>query len=264
MMNPRLHERTVHISDGFPRPLPRYRPLAFLLLPLLIMEPAGMISAQEFRADERQRMVEEVIALAQIAVETGRPVLDERVLVAMRKVPRHEFVPAEQKRSAYRNRPLPIGGGQTISQPYIVALMTDLLQLKSGDKVLEIGTGCGYQAAVLAEIAGEVYTIEIIDSLGHKAAATLKRLGYGNVHTRIGDGYKGWPETAPFDSIIVTAAPDHVPPALVEQLKPGGRMVIPVGTFSQALMVVEKKADGSTLSEEIVPVRFVPLTRETD
>lgn len=263
-MNPRLDERRVHISRGIATRRFLRHTLLVVLLPLSVMGPAGMISAQEFRAEERHKMVEEVVSLARVAAETGRPVLDERVLAAMRKVPRHEFVPEDQKRLAYRNRPLPIGEGQTISQPYIVALMTDLLQLEPGDKVLEIGTGCGYQAAVLAEIAGEVYTIEIIDSLGRAAAATLKRLGYANVHTRIGDGYKGWPEAAPFDAIIVTAAPDHIPPALVEQLKPTGRMVIPVGGLSQELMVVKKNADGSTLNEQIVPVRFVPLTRDKE
>jgi protein-L-isoaspartate(D-aspartate) O-methyltransferase len=140
--------------------------------------------------------------------------------------------------------------------------MTDLLQLKPDDKVLEIGTGCGYQAAVLAELVRNVYTIEIVASLGRAAAKTLARLNYANVHARIGDGYKGWPDEAPFDAIIVTAAPDHIPPALIDQLKPGGRLVIPVGTYSQELMVVRKQEDGSTLSEQIVPVRFVPLTRE--
>lgn len=221
-----------------------------------------MSPAADNRANERHKMVQEVVSLAGVAAEAGHPVLDSRVLDAMRKVPRHEFVPWRQRHAAYRNRPLPIGAAQTISQPYIVALMTDLLQLQPGAKVLEIGTGCGYQSAVLAELAGEVFTVEIIDSLGREAAATLARLGYANVHTRIGDGYRGWPEAAPFDAIIVTAAPDHIPPALIEQLKPGGRMVIPVGTLSQELMVVRKGPDGSTLNEQIVPVRFVPMTRE--
>lgn len=225
---------------------------------------AGMSIADEFRASERQKMVEEIVALAGVAGETGRGGVDARVLEAMRQVPRHEFVPGVQKRLAYRNRPLPIGAGQTISQPYIVALMTDLLELSPGDRVLEIGTGCGYQSAVLAELAGRVHSIEIIGNLGHAAALTLARLGYGNVETRIGDGYAGWPDAAPFDAIIVTAAPDHIPPALVAQLKPGGRLVIPVGTLAQELMVVRKDADGATLNETIVPVRFVPLTRETD
>jgi protein-L-isoaspartate(D-aspartate) O-methyltransferase len=242
---------------------PRHgRGIACAVLALWFLGSAGMSLADDFRAKERHQMVEEVVALARVARETGRPVLGERVLAAMRKVPRHEFVPRDQKRAAYRNRPLPIGAGQTISQPYIVALMTDLLELAPDAKVLEIGTGCGYQSAVLAEIAGKVHSIEIIDSLGKQAAATLARLGYANVETRIGDGYKGWPEAAPFDGIIVTAAPDHIPHALIEQLKPGGRLVIPVGTLSQELMVVRKNADGTTLNEQIVPVRFVPLTRE--
>ena len=208
-------------------------------------------------------MVDEVAALAGLVErETGRAGLDARVLAAMAKVPRHEFVPPAQRRSAYRNRPLSIGAGQTISQPFVVALMTDLLELKPEDKVLEIGTGCGYQAAVLAELARDIYTIEIIESLGKCAAKTLERLGYANVHTKIGDGYMGWPEHAPFDAIIVTAAPDHVPPALIEQLKPGGRLVIPVGKLFQELMVITKNADGSTTRKDIVPVQFVPLTRE--
>ena len=163
---------------------------------------------------------------------------------------------------AYRNRPLSIGSGQTISQPFIVALMTDLLAVKPDDVVLEIGTGSGYQTAVLAELAGAVYSIEIVASLGKQAAATLARLGYGNVHTRIGDGYQGWAEHGPYNSIIVTAAPDHVPPALVEQLKPGGRLVIPVGKLAQELMVITKNEDGTTTRKEIVPVQFVPLTRD--
>jgi protein-L-isoaspartate(D-aspartate) O-methyltransferase len=224
---------------------------------------SGMVGPEEFRADERRRMVDEIVALAGVTAGAGRSALDERVLEAMRRVPRHEFVPGDQMRAAYRNRPLPIGEGQTISQPYIVGLMTDLLQLAPGSKVLEIGTGCGYQAAVLTELAGEVYSMEIIDDLGRMAANTLTRLGY-SVTTRIGDGYVGWPEAAPFDAIIVAAAPDHVPPALIAQLKPGGRMVIPVGTLSQDLVVVRKNADGSTIEEQIVPVRFVPLTRHTD
>jgi protein-L-isoaspartate(D-aspartate) O-methyltransferase len=185
------------------------------------------------------------------------------VLDAMRRVPRHEFVPPAYRRAAYRNRPLPIGAGQTISQPYIVALMTDLLQLAPDSKVLEIGTGCGYQAAVLAEIAAEVYSIEIIESLGREARQMLARLGC-RVHTRIGDGYCGWSEAAPFDAIIVAAAPDHIPPTLIAQLKPGGRMVIPVGTLVQELIVVTKNADGTILNEDVAAVRFVPLTREMD
>lgn len=222
-----------------------------------------MTTAHEFRAEERNKMVDEIAALARVVPDARHAELDPRVLEAMRRVPRHEFVPAEQRHAAYRNRPLPIGQGQTISQPYIVALMTDLLQLAPAAKVLEIGTGCGYQAAVLAEIAAEVYSIEIVEPLARTAADTLARLGY-RVHTRIGDGYKGWPEAAPFDAIIVTAAPDHIPSALVAQLRPGGRMVIPVGTLNQELMVVTKNADGTTINEDIVPVRFVPLTRSPE
>jgi protein-L-isoaspartate(D-aspartate) O-methyltransferase len=226
---------------------------------------AAPVAASDERADERQRLVQAVAAqMRETGSTTGRPALSERVMTALRQVPRHAFVPEDQRPSAYQNRPLPIGHGQTISQPYIVALMTDLLRLEGGEKVLEIGTGCGYQAAVLAELAADVHTIEIVDRLADQAARTLKRLKYRNVHTRTGDGYGGWPEAAPFDAIIVTAAPDHIPPALIKQLKPGGRLVIPVGTLFQELMVVQKKADGSTINEQIVPVRFVPLTRDAD
>jgi protein-L-isoaspartate(D-aspartate) O-methyltransferase len=222
-----------------------------------------MSIADEDRAVERREMVEQIARLGrQLAQATGRPEIDPRVLEAMEKVPRHEFVPPAQRHSAYRNRPLSIGAGQTISQPFIVALMTDLLAPKPGDKVLEVGTGSGYQAAVLGELVKNLYTIEIVEPLGIEAAAVLSRLGYKNVHTRIGDGYKGWPEEAPFDSIIVTAAPDHIPPELIAQLKPGGRLVIPVGKLSQDLLVITKNEDGSTSREQIVPVQFVPLTRE--
>jgi len=236
-----------------------------LLFLILLMSSAVMAFAQNDRVVERRQMVDDIAALASlVGRETGRAGLDQRVLAAMAKVKRHEFVPPAQRRSAYRNRPLAIGAGQTISQPFIVALMTDLLDLQHGDKVLEIGTGCGYQAAVLGELAKDVYTIEIVESLGKTAAQTLTRLGYANVHTRIGDGYKGWPEHAPYDAIIVTAAPDHVPPALVAQLKVGGRLVIPIGKFAQELMVIVKNEDGSTRREAIVPVQFVPLTREKE
>jgi len=236
---------------------------ARLFFLVLLMSSAVMAFAQNDRAAERRRMIDEIEALSRlVAGETRRSALDPRVLAAMAKVPRHEFVLPMQRHAAYRNRPLSIGSGQTISQPYIVALMTDLLALKPHDKVLEIGTGSGYQAAVLSELAKDVYTIEIVESLGRRAGKTLERLGYANVHTRIGDGYKGWPEHAPYDSIIVTAAPDQIPPPLIEQLKTGGRLVIPVGKFAQELMVVSKNADGSTTREEIVPVQFVPLTRD--
>jgi protein-L-isoaspartate(D-aspartate) O-methyltransferase len=184
-------------------------------------------------------------------------------MAAMGKVPRHRFVPFLQEIFAYDNRPLPIGEGQTISQPYIVALMTDLLELKSGNTVLEVGTGSGYQAAVLAELAAKVYTIEIVEPLGKRAMRLLGELGYRNVEVRIGDGYGGWPEAAPFDSIIVTAAPAEVPRPLIDQLKPGGRMVIPVGGSSdvQQLLLLEKRPDGTATTKRTLPVRFVPFTR---
>ncbi len=213
----------------------------------------------------RHKMVEEV--LANVAAEvsySGGSTLHPDVVAAMQKVERHLFVPASQTARAYLNRPLPIGYGQTISQPLIVAMMTDLMQVKDGDKILEIGTGSGYQAAILAEIAKSVYSIEIIRPLGKQAAERLKSLGYNNVEVRVGDGYYGWPEASPFDAIIVTAAASHVPPPLLKQLKPGGRMLIPLGMhfMTQYLMLVEKQMDGSVISRQILPVRFVPFTRE--
>jgi protein-L-isoaspartate(D-aspartate) O-methyltransferase len=176
-------------------------------------------------------------------------------------VERHRLVPPGEAARAYRNHPLPIGAGQTISQPYIVALSTDLLQPRPGDVVLEVGTGSGYQAAVLAEIVGRVYSIEIVESLGRTAAKRLEELGYDNVEVRIGDGYAGWPEKAPFDGIVVTAAAPRVPQALIDQLKPGGRMVIPVGGASdiQHLKLLTKRADGAVEEKKVLPVRFVPL-----
>jgi protein-L-isoaspartate(D-aspartate) O-methyltransferase len=183
---------------------------------------------------------------------------------ALARVPRHRLVPAGEVGHAYRNSALSIGLGQTISQPFIVALMTDLLDVKTGDKILEVGTGSGYQAAVLAELGANVYTIEIVEPLGREAAARLAELGYRNVVTRIGDGFRGWPEQAPFDSIIVTAAPPEVPPALIEQLKPGGRLVIPLGQSgaTQTLYVIEKLKDGGVNRRAVLAVRFVPFTRE--
>lgn len=192
----------------------------------------------------------------------GRGISDQRVLRAMSAVPREKFVPKELRNSAYDDRPLPIGYGQTISQPFIVAFMTEQLQPKKTQRVLEIGTGSGYQAAVLSDLVSEVYTIEIVRPLAQRAEAVLRELGYKNVRVRAGDGYKGWPEHAPFDAIIVTAAPDHVPTPLVEQLKEGGRMVIPVGASgSQKLYLLEKQA-GQIKQTAVIPVRFVPLTRE--
>jgi protein-L-isoaspartate(D-aspartate) O-methyltransferase len=241
--------------------------LAVLLpaLVLLAMTHAAPSVAQDQRAAARARMVAEIAAMArETGAETGRPRFGDAVMAAMGKVPRHRFVPFLQEMFAYDNRPLPIGEGQTISQPYIVALMTDLLDPKPGDTVLEVGTGSGYQAAVLAELVAKVYTIEIVEPLGKRAKGLLAELGYRNVEVRIGDGYGGWPAAAPFDSIIVTAAPAAIPQPLIDQLKPGGRMVIPVGGSSdvQQLLLVEKHSDGRTTTKRTLPVRFVPLTRD--
>jgi protein-L-isoaspartate(D-aspartate) O-methyltransferase len=194
----------------------------------------------------------------------GRDVRDAAVLRVLREVPRHRFVPEHLVRHAYADHPLPIGGGQTISQPYIVAAMTELAGIRPDDRVLEVGTGSGYQAAVLSRLAREVYTIEILPELAASARERLLRLGYTNVTVQAGDGYLGWPEHAPFDAILVTAAPDDVPEPLIEQLKPGGRMVIPVGpTYAvQSLLVVEKDAEGVVRQRNVMPVRFVPLVRE--
>jgi len=191
----------------------------------------------------------------------ARGVSDPKVLAAMRKVPRHELVPVSVRAAAYADHPLPIGHDQTISQPYIVAFMTEALALRGDERVLEIGTGSGYQAAVLAEIAKEVYTIEIVPALARRAKGDLARLGYARVVVREGDGYRGWPEHAPFDAIIVTAAPPKIPQPLLDQLKPGGRLVVPVGTSTQELTRITKAADGFR-QEQLLPVRFVPMTGE--
>jgi protein-L-isoaspartate(D-aspartate) O-methyltransferase len=207
----------------------------------------------EFAA-QRQRMVERQLVT--------RGVNDQRVLAAMAKVPREEFVTPESRAASYEDGPLPIGYGQTISQPYMVAFMTEQLRLKPSDRVLEVGTGSGYQAAILADLVSEVYSIEIVEPLAKNAETTLQRLGYKNVHLKIGNGYKGWPETAPFDAIIVTCAPDKVPQPLVDQLKDGGRMVIPVGDrFAQELYLLEKK-NGQLKQSVTLPVRFVPMASE--
>ena len=189
----------------------------------------------------------------------ARDIADSLVLQVMTDIPRHEFVPPSLRAMAYRDHPLPIGEDQTISQPYIVAFMTQALELKPGDRVLEIGTGSGYQAAVLARLVKEVYTIEIIPSLGDSARKLLQRLGFDNVAVRIGDGYAGWPSKAPFNAIMVTAAPNHVPPALVEQLAEGGHLVLPVGEYYQELLRLTKR-DGRVQTESLLPVRFVPMT----
>ena len=189
----------------------------------------------------------------------ARGIRNETVLNAMLKVDRHRFVPEEMHHLAYSDRPLPIGEGQTISQPYIVALMTELLELKKGDKVLEVGTGSGYQAAILGELTDDVYTIEIIESLARSAEKTLNELGYGNIRVKVGDGYVGWEEFAPFDAIIVTCAPSHVPQPLLDQLKEGGRLVIPVGDYYQELKKITK-VKGQIKSQSVIPVVFVPMT----
>ena len=209
-------------------------------------------------------MVDEVHFYATLARDSGEEALNEDVMRSLGTVERHEFVPARQKPFAYENRPLPIGHGQTISQPYIVALMTDLIEPSRDDVVLEIGTGSGYQAAILANIVKHVYSIEIIEALADEATVRLGRLGYNNVTTKLGDGYYGWEEYAPFDAIVVTAAGSHVPPSLIQQLRPGGRMIIPVGGrfMTQQLLLLEKTDDEEVITRQIAAVRFVPLTRE--
>ena len=233
-------------------PMPHEMRLAALIAWLLLAAAGGPAAAQDAgRADEREHMVEEQIR--------ARGIRDPRVLEAIGRVPRQRFVPLELQDQAYADTPLPIGSDQTISQPYIVAYMTEALRLPPDAVVLEIGTGSGYQAAVLAEIAREVYSIEIVPDLAARSAQVLADLGYDNLNLRTGDGYAGWPSAAPFDGIIVTAAPDHVPPALVEQLAIGARLVIPVGRFFQDMRIVTRTADGS-VSETTIPVRFVPMT----
>lgn len=215
-------------------------------------------------AGPRNEMVEEIaVHVRQTSEQIGREALDARVMTVMGKVPRHEFVPVELRGFAYVNSPLPIGYGKTISQPYINALMTDLLDAGPGHAVLEIGTGFGYQAAILAELVERVYSMEIIEELATSARNRLHGQGYGNVEIRVADGSRGWPEHAPFDRILVAAAPDLVPAALIEQLKPGGRMVIPAGIEdAQQLMVVDKDDSGKTTIREVLPVRFSELQVE--
>lgn len=228
----------------------------------------GLITVSALQADtdytkSRENLIQSIEqTVRETASYIGMNEFDARVMQVMADVPRHEFVPKMYQHLAYENQPLPIGYGQTISQPYIVALMTDLLHVKSTDKALEIGTGSGYQAAVLAELAEQVFSIEIIDELSKRAKRVLEKLGYKNTKTRIGDGYYGWKEHAPFDVIIVTATAGHIPPPLIRQLKPGGRMVIPVGSrfLVQQLVLIEKDDKGKVSSKQILPVRFVPLT----
>jgi protein-L-isoaspartate(D-aspartate) O-methyltransferase len=238
----------------------RFRGPALSLL-ILVFSPGARclfnpgVQTDAGHALARRQMVEEQLA--------GRDITDRRVLEAMGKVPRHLFVPPAVRSQAYADYPLPIGEGQTISQPYIVALMTQSLGLKGAEKVLEVGTGSGYQAAVLAELAARVFTIEINPVLAERAAHTLEELGYRNVRVKSGDGFFGWPEEAPFDAIIVTAAPEKVPPALFEQLKEGGRLIIPLGraNYLQVLTLITKKK-GKPLSRDVLDVRFVPMTGE--
>ncbi|WAR44271.1 protein-L-isoaspartate(D-aspartate) O-methyltransferase [Methylomonas rapida] len=234
-----------------------------ILIGILLLLFSSHVIAQ----DDYERQRQELVGVIKEHVASTRDflqqeTLDQRIFNVLGKVPRHAFVPRNQRSFAYENRPLPIGHGQTISQPYIVAIMTDLLKPKPGDKVLEIGTGSGYQAAILAELVDSVYSIEIIEALAEQAADNLKQSGYQNVHTRIGDGYYGWESAAPFDGIVVTAVASHIPPPLIKQLKPGGRMIIPVGApfMTQYLVLLTKAADGSITTRQILPVSFVPLT----
>ncbi|MFV9615472.1 MAG: protein-L-isoaspartate(D-aspartate) O-methyltransferase [Gammaproteobacteria bacterium] len=223
---------------------------------------SGLVIADEY-TQQRQQMVTVIEDDVHITEKhINKKSFNKVVMQAMNTVPRHEFVPANMRSQAYENRPLPIGFGQTISQPYIVALMTDLLQPQPGQRVLEIGTGSGYQAAVLSHLVAQVYSIEIIEELGKSSTQLLTRLAYDNIETRIADGYDGWPQHAPFDSIIVTAAISHIPPPLVQQLKKGGRMVIPVGTRfqTQYLTLVEKDKHGKVTTRQLLPVIFVPFT----
>jgi protein-L-isoaspartate(D-aspartate) O-methyltransferase len=239
----------------FPVARARPGPLALLALFLAGAAQGGPTPSEESFAIAREQMVSGQIA--------ARGVRDARVLAALRKVPRHRFVPPSEQASAYEDRPLPIGHGQTISQPYIVALMTELARPAPTDRVLEIGTGSGYQAAVLARLVSHVYTIEIVPPLARAADTRLRELGYRNVTVLAGDGYLGWPEQAPFDIIMVTAAPDHVPPPLLEQLKRGGRMIVPVGPAAavQELKLLEKGPAGEIVATAVTPVSFVPLRR---
>jgi protein-L-isoaspartate(D-aspartate) O-methyltransferase len=249
-------------STGKERAIRKRSSLAAIAAALYCIAPGA--GAADSYSNDRLDMVRTIEAIAQQVGGGGTPtVLREDVLAAMRRTPRHAFVPTHLHNLAYADRPLPIGYGQTISQPYIVALMTDLLRLEPGGRALEIGTGSGYQAAVLAELGHEVYTIEIVPALAEQATQRLSEAGYDKVRVREGDGYFGWPDAAPFDGIVVTAATQQIPPPLMEQLKPGGRMVIPVGAafMTQQLMLVEKQADGTVRTEALLPVLFVPLTR---
>ena len=230
---------------------------------LLLLLLTVTVQADDYAA-QRAALVEQLGHYAALARDSDDGLFSDAVMQSMLDVERHRFVPASERRFAYENRPLPIGYGQTISQPYIVALMTELIEPDAEDVVLEVGTGSAYQAAILAELVEHVYTIEIIAPLHQSATARLERLGYPNVTTRLGDGYYGWEQRAPFDAIVVTAAASHVPPPLINQLKPGGRMVIPVGGrfMTQQLLLIEKTATDEIITRQIAAVRFVPLTGE--
>ena len=245
-----------------------YQALTPVLLPFLFLVTfsAGLFAQGEYETARRDMVAEINAMVADTRSYTGLAGLDDQVMQAMAAVPRHEFVPVSMREFAYWNSPLPIGEGQTISQPYIVALMTHLMAVDETAVVLEVGTGSGYQAAVLAHLVRHVYSIEIIESLGKRAKNTLVRLGYDNVTLAIGDGYNGWQEHAPYDAIIVTAAPEQVPRPLIEQLKTGGRLVVPVGpqNRSQSLQVLEKQETGEIEIKDILPVGFVPFQRTED
>jgi protein-L-isoaspartate(D-aspartate) O-methyltransferase len=237
----------------------RMRPAMLLVLAATV---AVARSSDPYEAQRMALLREIEQDVRDTATYLNRRALDERVMRALATVPRHEFVPTEDREFAYENRPLPIGHGQTISQPYIVAIMTDLIEPGDGCRALEIGTGSGYQAAILSRLCSRVYTVEIIDALGIAARERLARLGYDNVEVRIGDGYYGWEQHAPFDAIVVTAVSSHIPPPLLRQLKPGGRMILPVGTrfTAQELVLIAKDGEGRVTTRQILPVRFVPLT----
>lgn len=232
------------------------------ILALLLLNSGACSGSPDYSA-ERASLVREIERqVVETRFELGTDRLDSNVIAAMRAVPRHEFVPVALRAEAYANHPLPIGAGQTISQPYIVAIMSHLLGVQRGDKVYELGTGSGYQAAILGEMGIEVYSVEIVPELAARAQETLRRLGYENVSVRAGDGYVGWPEAAPFDGILITAAIDHVPQPLVDQLTPNGRLVMPIGPtgWVQQLVVMKKTESGTLKRTDVLPVRFVPVT----
>ena len=241
-----------------------HRPCRWLLLVLTGLAWNLALAADSFE-QARHQMIDLIEGdVGQSSAYLGRTALNPRVLQVLASVPRHLFVPDAERDQAYENRPLPIGYGQTISQPYIVAIMTDLLDPRPEQTALEIGTGSGYQAAVLSRLVSRVYSMEIVEPLGEQARDRLQRLGYDNVTVKIADGYFGWEAHAPFDIIVVTAAASHIPPPLVKQLKPGGRMIIPVGSrfMTQQLLLVVKDAQGKVTTKQILPVHFVPLTGE--